>query len=125
MPCRKGYNGFDNETLTASTWEMDAQLRASHAFDLPYVSLALGLSAGASLFHQRFDTRGDAPDRWTGAGYLAADLSASYQLPSGWMVSVGVEMQTYLLQLEQASGVEAEFAVRPVLAFGKRWAVTR
>ena len=70
---------FENQALAARTDALDLQVRLTHAWDLPHVTLDLGVVAGGELLREGFrDTRADAPDRWSGAGHL--DVTAGAEI---------------------------------------------
>lgn len=70
----------ENDLLRTSTMEYDASLAALRAWDLAYVTLAAGATAGATIAHQRFDTLGRAPNRTSAAPYLGLITQATADL---------------------------------------------
>jgi hypothetical protein len=64
--------------------EYDLELRASRTFDVAFLSLDVGLGAGAALFTQRFQTRGTAPNRDSLSPYLLLGGGASFDLGAGY-----------------------------------------
>jgi len=90
--------GLDNETLSAAVDELDLQLRAGKAWDLPIVTVTPFLAAGAGFFHQRFESMGQAPDRTSALAHLDAGLSIGADIASGLYASVEIAAQTYFFR---------------------------
>jgi hypothetical protein len=116
---------FTNPTLSAVTDEADLEVRLAHAWDLPIVSLDVGVAAGAALLSQRFDTRGEAADRTSAAGHFSAGLGATVALARGVYASADAAGQTYLHRKAERDGGEpslgTSFALRLALALGAHW----
>ena len=78
--------GAQNDVLRSHLAAYTGELRAIHAFDLPRVTIELGLALGGGVFDQTFETPGRAPARVTPLGSLATlgglriDLTAGYAL---------------------------------------------
>jgi hypothetical protein len=106
--------------------ELDVELRAALIWDLPIVSLDVGVLVGASAIRQSFSTAGVAPQRWAGAATAGAVVGVHRDIGAGFHLHADVAAQTYFLR-EQASTPEREislisaFALRTSLAVGKRW----
>ncbi|APR78998.1 Serine/threonine protein kinase [Minicystis rosea] len=115
--------GFSNAFLSASTDELDLSVRVAHAWDLPIVSLDLGVSAGAALLHESFTTRGLAPPRTSFAGHVGAGLGVSVDLPIGFYLLGEVAAETYFFRQQDSdtntSAITTAFAVRPLGGWGR------
>jgi hypothetical protein len=121
--CRGGY---DNEHLEATTDELDLELRLVKSWDLPVVTLGVGVGGGVSLLRQTFETRGAAPSRTTLAGEIVASVGLSVDLVWGVSAFADVEAQTYLFEQQSPedrgqTSTDAFFALRPAFGVGKRW----
>lgn len=82
------------------------------------VSAGPFVSAGGALFVQRFDTRGTAPDRSTGAAELGLGLASTVALPRGFYALADVGTQTY--RYRGPGGLEGSAALRLALGLGWR-----
>jgi hypothetical protein len=112
----------ENSTLSATTNEYDLTLVAQHAWDLPAVTLGLGLGGGAALVTQSFETRGVAPGR-TGSSPMALIAgSASMEVGAGFYAASELRGETHFISLQRTSRtgpeLEVAFAVRGSLALG-------
>jgi hypothetical protein len=112
----------ENTTLSATTNEYDLTLVAQHAWDLPAVTLGLGLGGGAALVTQSFETRGVAPGR-TGVSPMAMiAASANTDVGSGFYAGAELRGETHFISLQRTSSSDPEldvaFAVRGSLALG-------
>jgi hypothetical protein len=116
---------FVNDHLRATTDEVDLELRLSHAFDMPLVTVDVALAAGAALLAQRFETRGSADDRTTAAGHLDAAFGAIVPIARGIHASVDVAAQTYLFRQAGRDGtgasIEPAFSLRTAVLVGAFW----
>lgn len=114
---------FKNDILRATSAAFDGELRVTHAWDLPVVSLSVGVSLGGGLFHQRFDTRGTAPSRTTPTGALTllfglhVDLTAGFSL----LAESGFVSELYA----QQSGATASTSLGPRFAFRQAFGVAK
>jgi hypothetical protein len=115
---------FSNPSLEVTTEEIELALKAVHTFSFPYVSLSLGIGAGAAFFHQSFVTTGRAPDRWTAAGLASAHFGVTFDLTRGAFGGVDLSGLLFVLRREDDAGI-AEVAPIPAIAIavvaGKRW----
>ena len=119
-------NQFANNDLTATTREIDAEVRLSRAFDLPLVTVDFGASLGLALLHQSFSADASVPSRTTIAAELGLGAGLLADLPGGFYALADVASVTYFLRLrapfpEQGDSVEAELAFRASAGVGKRW----
>lgn len=117
---------FSNDVLTTTQDQLDVELRVSHAWDLPRITLDLGASLGAGILHQSFTTRGMAPDRTSFLGEISVGLGATFDLPVGLYALTEVSAQTYFFEQQEgqttsATSLAAAFAVRPTFGIGKRF----
>jgi hypothetical protein len=116
-------SGFANAFLEATTYETDLGLRVTRAFDLPVVSIALGVGAGGAVIHQAFATTGTAPPRTTGAGFATASVEVSADLGLG--ILAGVEGAAWLFVLskegDEGTSLGASLAGSFGVFAGKRW----
>jgi hypothetical protein len=78
--CRSTYA---NDVVDAKADELGGELRALHAWDLPVVSVELGLALGGWMFHQSFSTAGVAPSRSTPVASLGLLLGLRAELGLG------------------------------------------
>ena len=116
--------GFDNSGLHASLDQYDLELSAAHVWDLQVVSLELGLTAGGALLNQRFQTRGVAPRRTTGALQLSPTVGITRELGERSYLTLFGAAATYLFRSEDPatskSSFGPSFAVRTALGLGFR-----
>jgi hypothetical protein len=115
---------FANAALSAYVDEVGGDVRASHAWDLPVVTVDLGVALGASIFRQVFDTEGVAPTRVTAAPSISASGGLSADLGGGFSAMSEVAAQTYLYRFERSDGSSALLpaaAMRVSAGFGKHW----
>jgi hypothetical protein len=117
---------FTNDVLTTTQDQLDVELRLSHAWDLPRITLDLGAAVGVGVLHQSFTTRGIAPDRTSFLGELSVGLGVTLDLPAGLYALTEVAAQTYFFQEQEgqsatATSLAAAFAVRPAFGVGKRF----
>ncbi len=115
-------SSMDNVTLSATTNEYDLTLVAQHAWDLPVVTLGLGLGGGAALVTQSFETRGVAPGRTGTTPLLVVAGNASVDLGSGFYASLDLRGETHFIKLQRTSRSDPEldvsFAARGTLGLG-------
>jgi caspase domain-containing protein len=112
---------FSNHALSAHTDLLALDLRVAKAWDLAGATLDLGVTAGAELLQERFDTRGTAPTRTSPAGHVDAGLGAVVPLRGAFYLTSELAVQTHFLSVEDDAGAHAltpRFAVRGMLAFG-------
>ena len=115
--CRSGY---DNDAIESSVDEIDLELRAGKALDLPLVTVTPLISLGGGIFRQRFDTRGQAlAARTTAMGHVAAGLAVSAELGGGLYAVLEAAAETYFFRQDGAAGPTADFAV--AISAGLGW----
>ena len=104
--------------------ELDLDVAVTYVFDVPVVSIGLGVAAGVSYFRQSFTTTGLAPTRHTVAGHADAILSLGWDLPRGVYFVTEVAGQVYVIETETGAGapaLRASFTARPFVGIGKRF----
>lgn len=114
---------FANEIVSTTLSEVGGDVRVAHAWDLPLVTVDLGLSLGGAFFHQSFTTAGDAPTRGTGAFRSSVGARLGLPLGGGFGLAAESAAETYLFALRTASedGVSPSVAFRQRLALTKEW----
>ena len=120
--CRASYT---NDVLRASTDAFDGELRVTHAFDLPVVSLDAGAALGGGFFHQSFDTSGTAPSRTTPSGSLALLLGLHVDLPGGFALlaesAFVSELYAQRVEVTGNTSLGPRFAFRQAFGIAKVW----
>jgi hypothetical protein len=99
--------GFSNESLSATTDDLDVQLEGARAWDLRRASLHVGLGLGPALLSQTFDTRGAAPSRRSLAATLTAGAGVEVPLPRGFVVDATIAAAVYGFEERRADGATA------------------
>ena len=90
---------FQNSYLQASTQELALELRAAHAWDIgSRWSVDIGVSLGAQLVTQQFDTRGAAPARESLGGVIGVGPGLKVALFGGLHAFAELSVLTQLLQ---------------------------
>jgi hypothetical protein len=106
--------------------ELDIELRAALVWDLPWLSVDLGVAGGGALFRQTFTTAGRAPGRRAGAAHVAATIGVQRDLGRGFYLQADLAGQTYFLRqqdstVERKTSLISAFALRGALGAGRRW----
>jgi hypothetical protein len=119
------HSTFQNGDLAANADELGGRVTLAHAWDLPGVTVDLGVSAGASLLRQTFVVaRGVAPARNTLAGQLGANVGVVYDLPRGFYLRGDVAGESYFYRLQDRSDGHTTLTGAPVVrasaSLGKR-----
>ncbi|HTN87277.1 MAG TPA: caspase family protein [Sorangium sp.] len=104
------HSAFRNEHLTASNDDLGLDVRLSHAWDLPVITLGVGVDAGLAVMRQRFETQGYAPDRLGLAGAFGAGAGANIDLLGGLYLGVEAAAQTYVFKQQRAGSGEGAIA---------------
>ncbi|MCA1827386.1 MAG: caspase family protein [Myxococcales bacterium] len=117
-------SNFANPGIAASLDQYDFEISAAHVWDVSVVSVELGLTAGASVLTQRFNTSGIAPRRTTAALQLSPTAGISRDVGRrAYLFAVG-SASTYLFRTQesatQRSSFGPSFALRIALGFGLR-----
>jgi hypothetical protein len=117
--------GFSNQDLSASTNQVDAEVRVAYVWDLSWVSLEVGLTVGGAWLQQTFQTNGSAPPRSTLALQLTPDVAVSRELGERAYAFLELAAATYLYQMQDtttgASHFGPAFSLRLTLGVGWRW----
>jgi hypothetical protein len=118
-------SGFDNDSVRAAFYEVGGDMRLSHAWDFPFVTLDVGFAVGASWMRQSFTARGIAPARDTLALRSSVGPSATFDMGSGLYFTADVAAETYAFRLQDTKTRESELtpslAFRARAGFGKHW----
>ena len=123
---RLGYcrGGFSAPGIVATLDEGDLELALAHVWDLGVVSLEVSVTAGASLFVQRFRTSGMAPRRTTAALQLSPSLGATRELGERSYLFVQLSGATFLFRSADSTTSRTSFgpsfALRTALGVGLR-----
>jgi hypothetical protein len=116
---------FVNDVLTASSNAYGGELRVTHTWDMPIISVDLGLALGGWLLEERFTTTGSAPARDTPAASIAIVLGLRCDLAAGFaLLAEGALESLAYSQHDQSSnttslGPYASF--RQALGVSKAW----
>jgi hypothetical protein len=116
-------SGFTAESLRARTEGFDLEVGAAHAWDLSWGTVEAGLTLGAAVLHQRFQTAGTAPPRTSAGLTLAPVLTLSRDLSRRTYLTASLAGATYLYRVEDAGGAPAlgpSFALRFGAGLGLR-----
>ena len=106
---------YRTSVIEASADELAGELRASHSFDLPVLSLEVGAGVGAAVLSQRFSTRGDAPARTTPAGTAALLAGLRLDIAAGFSIFGQSSVVAFVYAQERA--VDGAKHLGPHLAF--------
>ena len=112
---------FSNRTLSATTQIFGGELELARAWDISRVTLDVGVTAGGELLYERFETRGVAPSRMSGAGFIGASAGAAIGLTPRVHLGSELAAQTHFFSVEDQAGaksVVARFALRGVISLG-------
>jgi hypothetical protein len=117
--------GFSNQNLSASTNQVDAEVRAAYVWDLSLVSLEVGLTVGGAWLQQTFQTTGLAPSRSTLALQLSPDVAVSREFGERAYVFLEFAAATYLYEMQDTATTQSHFGPsfsgRLTLGSGWRW----
>lgn len=109
--CRADF-AADRVDVQADQYDLDLVLTRS--FDLPIVSVALGLGGGVSLLRQTFETAGVAPPRNSAAGHSTALVDLRWGLSRGLFVMVAVAGQVLIFAQQRGNEDDARTTGVPV-----------
>ncbi|XYH95905.1 caspase family protein [Sorangium sp. So ce1128] len=104
------HGAFQNEHLTASNDELGLDMRVSRAWDLPVITVGVGVEAGLTVMRQRFETLGRAPDRHGLGGAFGGGVGVNVDLVGGLYLGVEGAVQTYVFKQQRAGSEEDEVA---------------
>jgi hypothetical protein len=117
--------GLSNELVTTDVTAYDLAAYFYRAWDLAWLTLDLGAGAGLSVFHQRFQTAGVAPDRASAVPFVSLNSGAQANLPHGFFTGVTIGAETHFMRVSGLAGEDAEleigFAARGTVGAGKRF----
>lgn len=116
---------FETSSLQATARDLGGELRVSHAWDLPFVTLDLGFSVGASWLHQDFETTGSAPARDSVAFRGAIGPALFFELVRGIYLNTEFGAETYVFRLRDSAtretGLTPSVTYRARAGIGKHW----
>jgi hypothetical protein len=119
------HSGFNNQDLSASTNQVDAEVRTAYVWDLSWVSLEVGLTVGGAWLQQTFQTTGLAPPRSTLALQISPDVAVSRELGERAYLFLELAAATYLYQMQDTTTGQSHFGPsfsgRLTLGVGWRW----
>lgn len=123
--------GYETLAASASAPQIEAHVRghslfagASKLLDVSIFSLGLGVRAGASALHQRFDTEREAPSRWRLVPFASMLAVAAMNLPFGTFAAVESGLTVTRLEvIDNAQSSRDQVRVVPwaCLEMGKRF----
>jgi hypothetical protein len=118
-------SGFANDRLRATADEYDLDVAITRVFDVPVVSIGVGLGLGAAWLRQSFETRGHAPARDTAAGHFDLVLDLGWDLPRGFQIITTIAGQVYVFARQRGDDdvveTAARFTARALVGVGKRF----
>ena len=118
-------SSFSNASLDATADELDLDVTLTHVFDVPVVSIGLGLVGGVTWLRQDFDSTRVAPPRNTIGGHADAVLTLTWDLPRGFYIQTDIAGQVHLFREQsgprQSPRIAAVVTARPFAAVGKRF----
>jgi Caspase domain len=115
------HEAFSNDTLKNQSILVDLELRLTHAWDFPWLTLEVGLAPGVGYLRQSFDSRGEVTPKNVTVGQLGVILAVSHDLRRGSYLGAEVTPGTYFLRRYQDGAWHADFGVRGALFFGLRF----
>lgn len=101
----------------------DFDVTVVHAFDLPVLTIGVGLAGGPTVLRQSFSTDRRAPTNVTIGGHADAVLALSWDLPKGVYIQSDVSAQAQVFRARENDTVRLRLApvVRGTLGVGKRF----
>lgn len=112
-------------TVDGRTDEYGWTLTAEHVWDLSSLSLSAGLGAGATFFHQSFDTNRLAPSRDSLAPLALVVFRMSQPINNGIHWSATVRGEGHLLNFQAQAldepGLQAAYTTRLILGLGQHF----
>ncbi len=119
------FGAFDQTGIHAKVSDYGGDVRLAHVWDLPIVSVDIGLTLGASWLRQTFVTAGNAPSRDTIAAKASVGTAVTLDVTAGFYVLGVVSAETYLFALEDSArrttSLTPSLAFRHHLGIGKHW----
>lgn len=101
----------------------DLDVSMLHAFDLPVITIGLGVVGGVGVLRQRFHTSREAPSNTTIAGHVDVLLALTWDLPRGIYFQTDVALQGHAFSIDDDGRRVERFvpAGRGFLGLGKRF----
>ncbi len=124
LAARAGFcrSSFDNAYLSGVTDEYDLSLAGLYVWDLPALSLGLGIGLGAVLGHQSFETTGHAPSRTSIAPLAALIANLDVDLSQRFFLRLDARAVTQLVTVKERSSepsrLDPAMAIRAALLLG-------
>jgi hypothetical protein len=110
-------SGFTADGLRARAEGFDLEVGATHAWDLSFASVEAGLSLGAAVLRQSFQTAGAAPPRTSAGLQLAPVASLSRDVGGRTYLYASGSAATYLYRVEDAGSGAASLGPSFTLRF--------
>ncbi|MBC8067334.1 MAG: caspase family protein [Deltaproteobacteria bacterium] len=116
---------FASDGLRGHADELDLTLALTHVFDVPVVSIGIGLGGGASWLRQSFVDAANAPARNTIGGHVDGIFDLWWDLPRGFYLLTELSPQLYVFPQQRGNSDEvstrAMVTGRVLVGFGKRF----
>jgi hypothetical protein len=116
---------LENRLITSSVLAYDVAAYVHHAWDFSWLTLDVGAGGGLSLFHQRFEGPGLAPDRLSAVPFVSLIGHAQADLSHGFFTGVGIGGETHFMRISGLAGqgneLQVGFAARGSLGAGRRF----
>jgi hypothetical protein len=100
------------------------ELVAHRVWDFHQLSVALGVGAGVSVIHQRFETERNAPPRTAAVPFLTIVGRVEWDLSGRWFTALELAAETHFLSLRgervDPTQRDVNFAFTPALGLGLR-----
>lgn len=118
--CRAAPRGT---TLPTTSDLFDFDVTIVHAFDLPVVTIGVGLAGGPTLLRQTFSSSRRTPTNLTIGGHVDAVVALWWDLPRGVYLQTDVSAQGQVFRARAGDAVELRLApvVRGTFGVGKRF----
>jgi hypothetical protein len=116
--------GFENQTLSSTADDLNLQVEGAHVWDLPIISLHVGLGVGPSWLRESFTTTGEAPPRQALALTLTAGGGVELAMRRGLVLDAGVATGAYAFRERtalQAARWMTTLTFVARLGLGYRW----
>jgi hypothetical protein len=115
-------SSIENTSLATTTYAVSAELRISHAWDLPGVTLDLGASAAGGALRTSYETLGVAPPRTIATVHLDASVGASRAIRGPMYLWAELALQTHFFRMAHDDDISlvARGAGRGLIGIGVR-----
>lgn len=110
--------------LSSTNDNYDISARIYRAWDWSWFVLDIGIEMGAALFHQHYESPGEAPSRVSFSPFVGPRLSVGLDLGVGFFIAFDVSVATYFLRTKaprEAATIAPNVAICSSFAFGKRF----